>query len=83
MSFADEYTHQLGNSGYAVREAMQQKANTKSPELYWKAVKLQREARLAFQSENLEKAMELSREAEKLAKQALKEATQGEFRRDT
>ena len=70
-TLADEVTHQLGNSGYAIREAMQAGAPRKSPASYFKALNLQRQAKKAFNDENLEMALKVSKEAETEAKQAL------------
>lgn len=70
---ADEMTHQLGNSGYALRWAMQEGASQKSPEHYWKAVALQRRARVKFSDHALREALTLSQEAEKEAHLALKD----------
>lgn len=74
ISVADEVTHQLGNSGYAVRWAMQEGANEKSHEHYRKAVELQAKARLKFQQRYISEAMDLSRQAEEEAKIAIKES---------
>lgn len=71
---ADEVTHQLGNSGYAVREAMQAGAAKKSPEHYWEAVRLQRQARILFSKRYIKKAVALSIQAEEEAKKALEES---------
>lgn len=71
---ADELTHQLGNSGYAIREAMQAKAYDKSPGHYWKSVYLQRQARIMLQKRKLELAMQLSVEAQREAKMALEQS---------
>lgn len=71
---ADEYTHQLGNSGYALRWAMDAGANVKSHERYRKAVELQRQARIKFKQRYLKESMDLSREAEKEALLARQES---------
>lgn len=73
VAWADEITHQLGNSGYAVRWAMQAGATKKSPEHYARALKLQREAKIKFARENEQEAIRLSQEAEKEARLALKD----------
>ncbi len=67
---ADEWTHQLGNSGYAIREAMHEGAAKKSPNAYFRAVKLQRRAYQAFHDRALEKSRDLSQQAYDLAKKA-------------
>lgn len=71
--WADEITHQLGNSGYAVRWAMQEGAAKKSPEHYAQALKLQQEAKAKFAHENEKEAMRLSQEAEKEARLAIQD----------
>lgn len=71
---ADEITHRLGNSGYAVRDAMHAGAAKKSPRHYRKAVDLQRMARIKFSQRYLNEAIELSRQAEVEARLALKES---------
>ena len=73
-TLADEVTHQLGNSGYAIREAMQAGAPRKSPASYFKALNLQNQAKKAFSNENLEMAIQVSKEAEAEAKLALKKS---------
>ncbi len=65
---ADETTHQLGNSGYAIRWAMQEGGAKKNPDHYARALKLQREAKAKLAHENEEEAIRLSREAEKEAR---------------
>lgn len=70
-AFADEITHQLGNSGYAIREAMQNGANRKSPEHYWTALRLQNQAKRAFRAGAYQRAVELSKQAETEAKLAI------------
>lgn len=74
LAAADEVTHQLGNSGYAIRWAMDEGAAKKSPEHYWRAVELQGQAKAKLAAENEKEALRLSREAEKEAKLALKES---------
>lgn len=74
ISTADDVTHQLGNSAYLVRWAMQEGADEKSNDHYRKAVELQRKAELKFKHRFVTEALELSREAEKEAKIALKES---------
>ena len=68
-------THALGDTGYMIREAMWAKANKFDPENYWQAVKLQSQAKKYFRGKikggrNLSKAMELTKQAYNLAKQA-------------
>jgi len=74
LSHADELTHQLGNSGYAVRWAMHLGANKKSPTHYRTAVKLQKQAREKFRHENDAEAKRLSEEAYKEAMLAVEES---------
>ena len=71
---ANEHTHQLGNSGYAIREAMHEGAATKSPDKYWEALRLQNEAKEKFKQRYFNEAMELSKQAYSLAKEALQES---------
>lgn len=75
VGFSDEWTHQLGNSGYAIREAMNRGASKKSPLHYWKAVKLQEQAKNKLRHENLDEAIRLSRLAFREAKLAYHEAS--------
>lgn len=72
--FADDITHQIGNSGYAIRRAMQMGAEQKSPEHYKKAVQLQEEAKGFFYLRKKSSALERSLEAEKEANLAFQEA---------
>ncbi len=65
---ADEWTHQLGNSGYAVREAMHAGANKSHNEQYQEAVQWQKKARNLFSQFNRDESMDASRKAEDLAK---------------
>lgn len=71
---ANEHTHQLGNSGYAIREAMHEGAATKSPAKYFEALRLQNEAKEKFKSRYFKEAMELSKQAYTLAKEAYQES---------
>ncbi len=71
---ANEHTHQLGNSGYAIREAMHEGAATKSPVKYWEALRLQNEAKEKFKQRYFNEAMELSKQAYTLAKEAYQES---------
>ncbi|EKD41916.1 MAG: hypothetical protein ACD_73C00442G0004 [uncultured bacterium] len=64
---ADEYTHQLGNSGYAIRFARIEHADRESPKEYRQAVKLQRKAQNLFAQQKMTEAMEISKKAEVLA----------------
>lgn len=76
LAIADEWTHQLGNSGYAIREAMQKGAPTKCPERYRQALVLQNQAKEAFKSRARQRSMDLSRKAEIEARALLKTCTQ-------
>jgi hypothetical protein len=74
LAQADEWTHQLGNSGYAIREAMHEGAAKKSPNAYFRAVKLQTQAYRAFHARDLEGSRELSKQAYDLAKRAYEDS---------
>lgn len=72
--FADEVTHQLGNSGYAVREAMLDHADLLSPEYYYSAASWQQRARELFAQRKIKQALAASHTAEQMAKIAIKQS---------
>lgn len=74
LVFADEYTHQLGNSGYAIRFARIEHADVEAPKEYRQAVKLQRKAQVLFAEQQLTEAVEISKKAEVLAWDAYKKS---------
>lgn len=71
---ADEFTHQLGNSLYAIRAARLECAFKRSPDYYFRAVRAQMKAQKKFANRALVEATHLSLTAEREAKLALKEA---------
>lgn len=72
---ADEVTHTLGTTGYMIQEAMWARANKYDRETYFKAVKLQYEAKRYLRGthkkgRSVSLAVALSKRAYELAKKA-------------
>lgn len=74
FAHASDVTHLLGTTGYMIQEALHAGAAKKDPENYNKALKLQKQAKKYFRGDgvkrNLDKVVELTREAYLYAKQA-------------